>query len=132
MAYLAGHERVRFRRSVSSGSILLPDVDRFRSINDEYSHESGDRMLSMVAGIIRDELSARDIIGRWGGEAVLPILPDTDSKNARASAERVAVFQYSSREILQNPRVSCCGGCNHGAQFVRRGSGAGILCGGRA
>ncbi len=89
MTYLAEKELARFQRSGHPVGFLLLDVDHFKSINDAYGHETGDRVLSCVADVIRKELRAQDLAGRWGGEEFLAILPDTDSGKAQASAERV-------------------------------------------
>lgn len=89
MAYLAEKELARFQRSGHKVGFLLLDVDHFKSINDRYGHEVGDRVLAAVADLIRRELRTQDLIGRWGGEEFLAILPDTDAVNAQASAERV-------------------------------------------
>ncbi|MBU2954196.1 sensor domain-containing diguanylate cyclase [Marinobacter sp. F3R08] len=89
MTYLAEKEVARFRRSGHPVGLLLLDIDHFKLINDAYGHEAGDRVLRVVADVIRDELRAQDLVGRWGGEEFLVILPDTDSANAQASAERI-------------------------------------------
>ena len=89
MTYLAEKELARFSRSGHPVGFLLLDVDHFKSINDAYGHETGDRVLGFVADVIREELRAQDLIGRWGGEEFLAILPDTDSGKAQASAERI-------------------------------------------
>jgi diguanylate cyclase (GGDEF)-like protein len=89
MTYLAEKELARFQRSGHPVAFLLLDVDHFKSINDAFGHEAGDRVLSCVADVIREELRAQDLVGRWGGEEFLAILPDTDSTKAQASAERV-------------------------------------------
>lgn len=89
MSYLAEKALARFQRSGHPVGFLLLDVDHFKSINDAYGHEAGDRVLVCVADVIRKELRAQDLIGRWGGEEFLAILPDTDTAKAQASAERV-------------------------------------------
>lgn len=89
MTYLAEKELARFQRSGHPVAFLLLDVDHFKSINDAFGHETGDRVLSRVADVIREELRAQDLVGRWGGEEFLAILPDTDATKAQASAERV-------------------------------------------
>lgn len=89
MIYLAENELARFQRNGHPVSFLLLDIDYFKSINDAHGHDLGDRVLIMVAEVIREELRTQDLIGRWGGEEFLAILPDTDSDKARASAERV-------------------------------------------
>lgn len=89
MTYLAEKELARFQRSGHPVGFLLLDVDHFKSINDAYGHETGDGVLRSVADLIRRELRAQDMVGRWGGEEFLAVLPDTDSGKAQASAERV-------------------------------------------
>ena len=89
MTYLSETELSRFHRSGHPVSFLLLDIDHFKAINDAHGHEVGDRVLILVAEIIREQLRAQDLIGRWGGEEFLAILPDTDAGQARTSAERI-------------------------------------------
>lgn len=102
MIYLAEKEVARFQRSGHPVGFLLLDVDHFKAINDAYGHETGDRVLGFVADVIREELRTQDLIGRWGGEEFLIILPDTDSSRARASAERIrnAFLERDWRAII--------------------------------
>lgn len=87
--YLAENELARFQRSGHPAGFLLLDIDHFKRINDAYGHETGDRVLILVADVIREELRSQDLIGRWGGEEFLAILPNTDADKAWASAERI-------------------------------------------
>lgn len=89
MTYLAQNELARFQRNGHPVGFLLLDIDHFKSINDQFGHEAGDRVLVVVADAIRDALRAQDLVGRWGGEEFLAILPETDAEKARASAERI-------------------------------------------
>ncbi|MDL0430291.1 diguanylate cyclase [Marinobacter sp. TBZ242] len=89
MTYLAEKELARFRRSGHPTAFLVLDIDHFKTINDQYGHEAGDRVLEEVAGIIKAQLRAQDLIARWGGEEFLAVLPDTQLHSAQASAERV-------------------------------------------
>ncbi|MWL87668.1 GGDEF domain-containing protein [Cupriavidus sp. SW-Y-13] len=68
-------------------SIILLDVDRFKSINDNHGHQIGDRVLVDMAQRILDAKRPGDIVGRWGGEEFLIICPDTDLPDAAAQAE---------------------------------------------
>lgn len=63
-------------------SILLIDVDFFKHINDEYGHHIGDTVLQDVARILKESIREIDIIGRWGGEEFLVILPNTNKEEA--------------------------------------------------
>ncbi len=83
------------RRSHRPLALLLIDIDYFKQINDTHGHLSGDQALRDVAGCLRERLRAQDLVGRWGGEEFIAILPDTDAVGAQALAEdlRAAVAQ---------------------------------------
>ena len=82
-------EHAQSKRSGKPFSLLLMDLDRFKMINDNYGHETGDRILLGISGISRNTLRSCDWIGRWGGEEFLAILPDTDEAEAQQIAERL-------------------------------------------
>lgn len=69
-------------------SVILADVDRFKSINDEYGHNTGDMVLRRVSDALRAGVRAGDHVGRWGGEEFLVLLPNTDLIQAAEVAER--------------------------------------------
>ncbi len=77
-------------------SLLLIDVDFFKRINDTHGHLCGDQVLRDLAVCLKQLLRAGDIVGRWGGEEFMIILPLTDATGASALAERVraAVHEY--------------------------------------
>jgi diguanylate cyclase (GGDEF)-like protein len=79
------------RRRRTPLSVLLIDVDHFKRINDTLGHEAGDAILVQIARSLRASLRAEDSLGRWGGEEFLAVLPNTDSAEARAVAERLRV-----------------------------------------
>lgn len=70
-------------------SIVLFDVDDFKSVNDTYGHQTGDTVLVTIAGIIHSLVRDADIAGRWGGEEFMIICPDTDSDGAAKLAEKL-------------------------------------------
>lgn len=70
-------------------SIILIDVDHFKSVNDLYGHQAGDRVLTEVAKILRDSVRKSDVIGRWGGEEFLIITPETDANEAMSLANKL-------------------------------------------
>jgi two-component system chemotaxis response regulator CheY len=81
----------RLARGTASAplSVILLDVDRFKTINDNYGHEAGDRALQVVAERLGQMLRSYDLVGRWGGEEFLVLLPGTGLAEACVVAERV-------------------------------------------
>ncbi len=70
-------------------SIAMVDLDHFKVINDTYGHLAGDTVLKEITKVLRDGLRNIDILGRFGGEEFLCILPSTSAENGMITAERV-------------------------------------------
>jgi diguanylate cyclase (GGDEF)-like protein len=70
-------------------SVILMDIDEFKSMNDLNGHLIGDRILHSVAHILKTSLRKRDKAGRFGGDEFLIILPETGAKGAAQVAERI-------------------------------------------
>jgi len=70
-------------------SLLLMDVDYFKSVNDDYGHPCGDEMLIAIAKKAQDCARETDIVARYGGEEFAIILPDTDGADALKLGERL-------------------------------------------
>ncbi len=68
---------------------LMADIDNFKAINDTYGHLMGDSVLRQLAGILRREQRAVDIVARYGGEEFVILLPETGGSGARIFAERI-------------------------------------------
>ncbi len=79
----------RAKRYESRYSLLMIDIDYFKSINDNYGHKAGDKALQSAASVMKKSLRTSDIIGRVGGEEFSVILPETDIKAALFIAERL-------------------------------------------
>ncbi len=77
------------RRYGRKCSIMLTDIDHFKSVNDTYGHPMGDQVLKGVARIIREKARDTDLVARYGGEEFALIMPECDSKAALAIAERI-------------------------------------------
>ncbi|HEY3858990.1 MAG TPA: diguanylate cyclase, partial [Gammaproteobacteria bacterium] len=76
----------RYRRELS---VFLIDADHFKAINDSLGHEAGDRALRMLAAACRQGLRHLDVIGRYGGEELVVLLPETSAAVAYEAAERL-------------------------------------------
>jgi diguanylate cyclase (GGDEF)-like protein len=77
------------RRHKHPLACMFLDVDRFKSINDTYGHQTGDEVLMSVAGFIQSQLRVGDTIARYGGEEFIVLLPQTDMYHASQIAERI-------------------------------------------
>ena len=76
----------RYGRKVS---VLLTDVDHFKSVNDTYGHPTGDLVLKGVARVLKEKARDTDIVARYGGEEFAIVMPETDGKGAHVIAERI-------------------------------------------
>jgi diguanylate cyclase (GGDEF)-like protein len=88
-ALLAEQLEKELRRTPQKISVLMADVDRFKTINDSRGHAAGDAALRAVGEALRAELRASDILTRWGGDEFLVLLRGCDLAHARELAERV-------------------------------------------
>jgi two-component system, cell cycle response regulator len=70
-------------------SLMLLDIDRFKSVNDTYGHEAGDEVLRAFAKRIRSCVRGEDIVARFGGEEIVVIAPETPLETAQRIAERI-------------------------------------------
>jgi len=70
-------------------SVAFIDIDRFKPINDTYGHKSGDAILRQVANVIADNIRGSDLLGRYGGEEFMLILPETQPDEAVVLAEKL-------------------------------------------
>ncbi len=85
----AGHEfqvAIRYQQTLS---VIMFDIDHFKKVNDTFGHEAGDHILKLVADTATAELRSADVIGRYGGEEFIIILPMTNSHQAFQVAERI-------------------------------------------
>jgi len=82
------HEFARYTRYKRPFSIVFGDIDHFKEINDTYGHDYGDFVLKAIADLFLNAFRAQDIIGRWGGEEFLILLPETRKEGAILVAER--------------------------------------------
>jgi diguanylate cyclase (GGDEF)-like protein/PAS domain S-box-containing protein len=85
----AEKEFTRARRYARPLSVVMIDVDHFKSINDRYGHAVGDIVLREVSAICQCSLRGTDVLGRVGGEEFVLLLPDTPQANAIYVAERM-------------------------------------------
>ncbi len=82
-------EIARVQRSARPTAVIMADLDLMRNINNKMGHLAGDEVLRAVGGALRRSLRGDDVVGRFGGEEFLVVLPDTDAESALRVAERL-------------------------------------------
>jgi len=90
-------ERIAGRPRKGGHALLLCDIDKFKSINDQYGHDVGDIVLKAVARQLELSLRTGDILGRMGGEEFAVFLPDTSAREAQECAERMRLAIQSCK-----------------------------------
>lgn len=95
----------RWKRSQNPSSLVVLDIDHFKSVNDTYGHVVGDEVIRHISGLISSQVRETDTPGRYGGEEFTIILADTPLKGAYVFAERLrkaveaSVVKYNDIEI---------------------------------
>jgi diguanylate cyclase (GGDEF)-like protein len=79
----------RFQRYYRSVSVLMLDIDHFKSVNDRYGHAVGDEAIKAVAAACNEGKRKSDLVGRVGGEEFAVLLPETSLSRAKLVAERI-------------------------------------------
>jgi diguanylate cyclase (GGDEF)-like protein len=70
-------------------SILFLDIDQFKKVNDEFGHQTGDRVLQELCQVLERCLRSVDVIARYGGDEFIALLPETKKNSAKKTAERI-------------------------------------------
>jgi two-component system, cell cycle response regulator len=86
-------------------SVLMIDLDHFKAINDDHGHDAGDAVLQACARALRATSRAGDVVGRWGGEEFLVVLPATDLDGAVQAAERLRAAVSAAEVAIPRGRI---------------------------
>lgn len=88
----------------SNLAVLMIDLDHFKWINDTYGHPAGDDVLRNLAQLLNEVTRPTDVVGRFGGEEFLVLLPETDQAGAAGTGERIRSAVASLRIATTNKR----------------------------
>ncbi len=86
-------------------SLMLIDLDGFKRVNDLYGHSAGDLVLRRVAYILRQNLRAKDILARWGGDEFAILMPGTRKEQALSVAERLKNAVENIEIVIEGQNV---------------------------
>lgn len=92
-------------------SIVLLDIDKFKTVNDEYGHHGGDLVLRSISNVLKEHCRITDKSCRWGGEEFLIVLTDTELSSAAIFAEKIrAAIENTDIPVLNGNRVTISAG----------------------
>jgi diguanylate cyclase (GGDEF)-like protein len=86
-------------------SVLMMDLDRFKSVNDGHGHLMGSHVLTEVGGIIRRDIRSEDVSARYGGEEFISYLSETETAGAELAAERIRAAIEAHRFTLDDVSI---------------------------
>ncbi|MCU0651041.1 MAG: diguanylate cyclase [Candidatus Omnitrophica bacterium] len=117
-------EIMRAERYKHTLSLIIFDIDHFKSYNDKFGHLQGDRVLKHISSVIKDNVRQVDIICRYGGDEFVVILPYTDAKGAAAAADKirksVGKMELENKDVRKEIALSLSGGITTYRQGMKK------------
>lgn len=100
------NEIIRFERNNEPFVLIICDIDDYKKVNDTYGHDAGDFVLVSIADLMRSSIRKQDVIGRWGGDEFLLLLPQTDANGGKHVAVNIkrqiasTTFNFSGNDVF--------------------------------
>ncbi len=98
-------EFARWRRYGSPLTIAVWDVDKFKSVNDTYGHQAGDKVLTVIAKLLHKQIRETDFVARFGGEEFVLLLPETSLENSTVATEHLRKAVEATEFHFRGKRV---------------------------
>ncbi len=110
-----------YRTLGRNSAVIIFDLDHFKAINDTFGHDSGDLVLRLIGSAVKPLMRSDDVIGRWGGEEFLCVLPGAETKQLKLVAERLrSAIEGLSDPVSRSLGADCPISASFGvAQFAR-------------
>ena len=80
-------------------SCIMTDIDHFKKVNDTYGHATGDEVIKLMAGLLTEHMDPTALVGRYGGEEFVIVLPDVDETQAALAADRLRQLFYACETL---------------------------------
>jgi diguanylate cyclase (GGDEF)-like protein len=96
----------RAQRTGRSFSVIMLDLDHFKSVNDRFGHAAGDLVLKTIVEVVSKRIRKTDILARWGGEEFIILLPETPVDSATNLAEELCASLSSSLTVPEVGHVT--------------------------
>ncbi|WP_352418851.1 diguanylate cyclase [Proteiniborus sp.] len=90
------------RRDGKGFSVIMIDIDKFKNVNDTFGHRKGDMLLGKISNIITENVRKTDLVGRYGGEEFIIILPNATKEEGEAVAEKIRTVIEKSTLISED------------------------------
>jgi diguanylate cyclase (GGDEF)-like protein len=105
---MAQREMTRARRMCEPLTVAIIDADHFKSVNDTFGHSAGDAVLRALSSAFKDVVRQHDVVGRYGGEEFLVIMPNTSLTQARSVLDRlrIKIFGLNVPDLTDHRRVT--------------------------
>ena len=102
---LAQKELARARRYLHPITLMIIDIDYFKSINDTHGHLAGDQVLIQFSRFLKETLRTADIIGRYGGDEFVVVLPETSQETAKITAIRLCQLFKNTKPCIKESKI---------------------------
>ncbi len=104
-------ELERARRVSEPISVIFLDIDKFKEVNDQYGHLTGDEALKLISSVIKQRSRTYDSIGRWAGDEFLIVLPGTTASDAEKVAQRIVDGIFHTKLALPQGGILSLSAC---------------------
>lgn len=108
---------LKYKNLKTPFGLMFLDIDFFKKVNDNYGHNTGDKILKMVAKVFGNACRDNDVIGRWGGEEFIGVFENIDEKKIMEIADRIRMLIENSELDIDNEKIKVT--ISIGASLIR-------------